>query len=70
MSEELKPCSFCGCKVELVTGIYGLYGAPDHYTIAHPENDCIMSEFACYCTDDKEYLIEDWNKRAIECVRE
>lgn len=66
MSEELKPCPFCGCEVKIVIGIYGVLGAPDHYTIVHPENDCIMDEFACYSTDDKDFLIEDWNKRVEE----
>lgn len=63
MTEELKPCPFCGCEVKIVIGIYGLHDVPDYYTIVHPENGCIMDEFACYCTNDKNDLIEDWNTR-------
>lgn len=66
MTEELKPCPFCGGKAEIVIGIYGIHGAPDYYTIVHPESGCIMDDFACYCTDDKNDLIEDWNKRVCE----
>ena len=66
MTEELKPCPFCGCEVEIVTGIYGLYGIPNSYKIIHPKNDCIMEGFESYFTDNKEYLIEDWNRRVKE----
>ena len=63
---ELKPCPFCGCEVEIVIGIYGLHGIPNRYNIIHPENDCIMERFESYYTDNKEYLIEDWNRRVKE----
>lgn len=66
MSEELKPCPFCGCEVKICIGIYGLHGMPYRYAIYHPENDCMMECFTSYFTDNKEYLINDWNKRVIE----
>ena len=63
---ELKLCPFCGCEVEIVIGIYGLHSIPNRYNIIHPENDCIMEGFESYFTDNKEYLIEDWNRRVEE----
>lgn len=61
MSEELKPCPFCGCEVKIVIDVDGIFGKS--YTIVHPESTCIIASFDCYSTEDRNKLIEHWNKR-------
>ena len=63
---KLKPCPWCKCKLSIEIAIYGLWGSEDMYQIVHPENDCILSEFTSWCTDDIEELIEEWNKGVKE----
>lgn len=64
---ELKPCPFCGCQVVVFTSIYGVHGANDYYAILHPEDtDCILDDVCTSSYEDKEELIQDWNRRAKE----
>lgn len=63
---ELRPCPWCRCALSIQIGIYGILGEPDYYQLVHPDNDCILSDWASYYTTDKEGLIEDWNAGAKE----
>ena len=60
------PCPWCKCTLSIQIGIYGILGEPDYYQLVHPENDCILSDWASYFTTDKEDLIADWNAGAKE----
>ena len=66
MTEELKPCPFCGCKVKFVIGILGERGAPDYYMIEHPQNKCIIEDFRSFYSLYKEKLAKAWNRRIEE----
>lgn len=57
----LKPCPFCGCKMELVEKGTNMY-------YEHPDNNCFLayadSEYGCVwinANDNK--AIADWNER-------
>ena len=56
MSEELKPCPFCGGNPVLIQN------APGYYAVGCLGRDCRMSLRTCYC-----YTVEEatkiWNKR-------
>ena len=60
MSEELKPCPFCGSKAKIRTMYYA--NSPLYY-VRCPRLNCPV-----YCFTKKKYkteaeAIEDWNKR-------
>jgi Lar family restriction alleviation protein len=61
MSEELKPCPFCGGDASLIVKTF--FGLPeeDVYTVAC--NDCKSQ--SCYSDDHKE-TIKIWNTRPAE----
>lgn len=63
MEEELKPCPFCGRKVELrLSPLFGSDSMDEFWSI-HCE--CAMgSPDALYDEDKKAQMIEDWNTRA------
>ena len=60
MSEELKPCPFCGNKAEL----FCTKGTEDWAVVCqHPECGC--NARILYC-DTKEEAIEQWNRRTSD----
>ena len=64
---ELKPCPFCKCPVTLFVSIYGIHGAKDYYALAHPDGtDCIIDGMVTSSYEDKDELIQDWNRRVNE----
>ena len=57
---SLLPCPFCGCHVSLDIGVYG--GGEDLFQVAHPENDCILSEVVSWSSTLDEVVLA-WNTR-------
>ncbi len=63
---ELRPCPFCGAKLELKKGWYPRDNS-DAYV--HPSNGCILSNFSTYDGfPTAGESVELWNKRSTEEV--
>lgn len=66
MLDKLKPCPFCGAKLEIRKNWYPASGK-DAYV--HPSNGCILSNFDTgngFSTDGEE--VKKWNERSVEAV--
>jgi Lar family restriction alleviation protein len=67
MTEELKPCPFCGRKVTLIErdqseGYRYLIRCENcEGDFENPQK--VVADF-CFCSDDKEAIIKKWNTRA------
>ena len=58
MSEELKPCPFCGCQAQLISWISeGLH----YYRVICPK--CFIGTLVCHHPEPE---IKAWNRRAKE----
>lgn len=57
------PCPFCGSIPSVFVSIHGLFGHPDRYALAHPDNECIISGAETSSYQDIDELIDDWNRR-------
>jgi hypothetical protein len=59
MNEELKPCPFCGSRVE-VRGRGNSYSIHEHYEVHCLNDDCYLVDGADYNFDTKEEAATEW----------
>ena len=62
---ELKPCPFCGAKLEQGHNHYiAINGKTvDYYYYVHPLNGCILEDRICGAQCLSESEIKQWNER-------
>ena len=62
MSEELKPCPFCGADVDIVKQKYLKNGYKSCY-IFHPVSNCVLSSKMTRIFESEEQAVRMWNRR-------
>lgn len=58
MTDEIKPCPFCGVKIKIKQN-------GDVWELQHPKSDCFMGRLLPF-SRDVEDMTERWNRRVEE----
>lgn len=72
MTDELKPCPFCGRAVKVIQvdpSGYAAYYLHHDYAVAivhEGEEECIGDNLASYSQDEESKMVDLWNRRAKE----